>query len=640
MGEGKHKPLTGDLLKQVETICIQFDRAWLQGPPPSIETAIAGVDSFILATLLQQLVELDIRCRVRRRANVDPDAYLTRWPDLDRAALSAALKAAQNVEVTSLFQIKAAVASEGSTSSHPTCSLADFLGRLRTSRVLPDSEVDLLTHSASPDCSSAAFGKTLVEARKLTSFQVTSLLEGRVDPLVLGEYVVQELTGRGGMGTVYRAIHRRMKRTVAIKVLRRDIPHAELLSKRFLREVEVAARLCHPNVVTAYDAGEQSGVSFLVSEFVEGQNLSDLVRQYGPLSLPLAVDIVQQAARALEYAHGEGVIHRDIKPSNLLLDDNGNVKLLDVGLARVNPSELSDPDEASDLTTTGMIMGTVDYMSPEQALNTRLADERSDIYSLGCTLYFLITGRAPFASGTAMERLLAHREQPIPLFSSLSTSFPQELDDLLSSMLAKDSSQRIESMTELVKRLEALKSSDLPDITLVSSTIANELPPDATGAMEFRPTEAIPELFTSEEMTAITAFQSRAVGTSNIAASEPTTTFVASKKLASSSQASILPWIILPGLAAIVFMVWYIGPPRNATMEKSLDAASGAPIVESLTDMSEEAAVSYRSQWASWLGLDTEQTLNGVTFLFVPPGKFLLASVKRPSRPRFCNRSI
>ncbi len=519
------------------------------------------------------------------------------------------------------------------------CSIDQFISRLRKSRLLPDAEVDSLGDRTEVDGSLAAIAKELVDAGKLTLFQVKSLLEDLGDPLILGEYIVQDQVGRGGMGTVYRAIHRRMKRTVAIKVLRRDIPDADFLSKRFLREVEVAARLCHPNIVMAYDAGEQNGVSFLVSEFIEGQNLGDLVRQYGPLSLPLAVDVVQQTARALQYAHGEGVIHRDIKPSNLLLDDSGNVKLLDVGLARISPSELSDPDAVSDLTTTGMIMGTVDYMSPEQALNTRLADERSDVYSLGCTLYFLMTGRAPFASGTAMERLLAHREQPIPMLVSLSTLFPSELDELLSSMLAKDPSQRIESMNKLVERLEAMRASDLPDVTLPCSTAGNDVMADATDEAEYEPTEAIPELSTSKEMPSASSLPATAIGMTagsldetdvdattllQVADSEPNTTNASSRRRSSvSSQASILPWIIVPGFAAVALLFWYFGPTWNGAKDELRDTASGRPNVESLTDQSEEEASSYRSKWASSLGLDTEQTLNGVTFLLLPPGRFL-----------------
>ncbi|MCA9065511.1 MAG: protein kinase, partial [Planctomycetaceae bacterium] len=238
--------------------------------------------------------------------------------------------------------------------------------------------------------------------------------------------------------------------------------HADLLSKRFLREVEVAARLHHPNIVTAYDAGEEHGISYLVSEFIDGQDLSELIRQYGPVPIPMAMDIILQAARALAYAHSEGIVHRDIKPSNLLLDNEGNVKLLDVGLARVNTPD--GVPAAADLTSTGVMMGTVDYMSPEQALNTRLADERSDIYSLGCTLFFLLTGRSPYRGETSMERLIAHRESPLPSILTLWPECPPELDTLISHMIAKRPEERPQTAGELVRLMESLQGTGLPEI--------------------------------------------------------------------------------------------------------------------------------------------------------------------------------
>ena len=487
------------------------------------------------------------------------------------------------------------------------------------SRLLSEDEIADSVSSAAIESSSTAFGDQLVAAKKLTSFQVNALLSGSDDPLTLGEYIVQDLVGRGGMGTVYRAVHRRMKRTVAIKVLRRDIAHADLLSQRFLREVEVAAKLCHPNVVTAYDAGEQNGISYLVSEFIEGQNLGELVRQYGPLSLPLAVDVVQQAARALEYVHRAGVIHRDIKPSNLLIDDAGNVKLLDVGLARVNSPGASDNAHASDLTTTGMIMGTVDYMSPEQAQNTRLADERSDVYSLGCTLFFLITGHAPYAKGTGIERLLAHREQPIPSLCRLSPQVPKSLDQLLSSLMAKKPVDRLASMQELVQQLELLKVAGLPDITLpLSATDQEDSEWSQPVATAIVPTKQLVAVLSEAgpEANSATELMPRIDTTTIAALTDP-----APARRRSNSSGSWLIRVILPGIAAIAVVAVFMRGNGDVPPGSRVTTATTLPIVM-LTDLSEDDVRRYRSEWAMKLNEDVRVTVHGVEFAFIPPGEF------------------
>ncbi len=526
------------------------------------------------------------------------------------------------------------------------CSVDEFLQRLRQSHLLPDDEIQAAA-SSSTSTSSRALGDYFITARKLTPFQVNTLLHNANDPLTLGEYVVQDFVGRGGMGTVYRAIHRRMKRTVAIKVLRRDISHADLLAKRFLREVEVAGKLCHPNIMTAYDAGEQNGISYLVSEFVEGQNLSELVKEYGPLSLPLAVDVVQQAARALEYAHGAGVIHRDIKPSNLLIDDAGNVKLLDVGLARINSADASEIDHAAELTTTGMIMGTVDYMSPEQALNTRLADERSDVYSLGCTLFFLMTGRAPYARGTGMERLLAHREQPIPSLCSLSAEIPEAADRLLGSILAKQPINRLTSMKELVAQLERMKLAGLPDVTLPLSAIddnakgervssacdesVNEL--SQPSATVVAPASAPVEFQAAESMLAHREPSADVATELMPVAALAVTERPASRSMppASKSPLAFLPWVLLAGIAAVVIGVFIMQPntmsvntmpANNSDSPKSATGGSALPIT-TLTELSEAEVQAYRTDWATSLKLDENINVGGIDFTLIPAGEFL-----------------
>ena len=224
-----------------------------------------------------------------------------------------------------------------------------------------------------------------------------------------------------------------MKRVVAVKILPSNVIDSDDAVQRFYQEVEVAAKLRHPNIVMAYDAGEHNGMHYLVMEYVEGKDLGRVVEEKGPLSVTDAVEYVLQAAKGLEYAHDLGVVHRDIKPSNLLLDEDGTVKVLDMGLARINIGP-DDETVAPKLTQSGQIMGTVDYMSPEQAEDTRNADERSDIYSLGCTLYRLLTGEAPYPSDTAMKALLAHREQPIPSLRDKHPNVSEELDEVFQQM--------------------------------------------------------------------------------------------------------------------------------------------------------------------------------------------------------------
>lgn len=333
-------------------------------------------------------------------------------------------------------------------------SLEQFLSHLATSEVLMQDEVSAVMSSFPEDKrpkSAEDLARELVRQKRLTKYQAEQIYAGRVKTLVLGNYVVLEKLGQGGMGVVLKAEHKRLKRPVALKVMSPTVVKTPDALKRFHREVEAAAKLRHPNVVATDDADEAKGTHFLVMEYVEGSDLSAVVKKNGPLSVDQAVQCILQAARGLEFAHSQGIVHRDIKPANLLLDKVGGVKILDMGLARIE----GDAGSQGELTSTGAVMGTVDYMAPEQALNTKDADARSDIYSLGISLWYLLTGRCAFEGDSLMAKLLAHRESAIPSLRKANTDVPEVIEAVFRKMVAKQRSHRYQTMTDVIRDLEA-----------------------------------------------------------------------------------------------------------------------------------------------------------------------------------------
>lgn len=273
---------------------------------------------------------------------------------------------------------------------------------------------------------------------------------------VIGNYVLMEQIGAGGMGVVFKARHRVMNRIAALKILPTSLTQNQAAVDRFHRESLAAATLNHPNVVTAFDADCANGVHFLIMEFVDGCDLAALVKMNGPLPIEKAVNYIWQAANGLAAVHAQGIVHRDIKPSNLLLDKCGTVKILDMGLARL--SEDTDNASLAQLTNTGIIMGTVDFMAPEQALDMKAADARADIYALGCSLYYLLTGKVIYDFHTIMKRLVAHREQSIPSLRSARADVPEMVDTVFKKMVAKKVEDRYQKMTEVVAALELSSS--------------------------------------------------------------------------------------------------------------------------------------------------------------------------------------
>jgi eukaryotic-like serine/threonine-protein kinase len=304
-----------------------------------------------------------------------------------------------------------------------------------------------------------SLARRLVRARWLTEYQAGAVLQGKTKGLRIGNYCILEKLGAGGMGMVFKAEHRVMKRVVALKLLPPSFTRISSNIIRFQREAEAVARLSHPNVVAALDAGEFKGLHFFVMEYVEGKDLHRFVKENGPLPLEKAMTCLIEAARGMEAAHARGIFHRDIKPSNLLLEPGGTVKVLDLGLARFEQgSRLAGDDELEEgLTQHGDLMGTVDYMSPEQAYDSRAADSRSDIYSLGCTLYYLLVGHPPYSGSTVMARAIAHREQPVPRLRTERPDAPAALEALLLRMLAKKPEDRYSSIESLLDELDVCR---------------------------------------------------------------------------------------------------------------------------------------------------------------------------------------
>ena len=340
--------------------------------------------------------------------------------------------------------------------------LGQFTKSLATSGLMTAEEVDSFIEGLPPD-KKPEDGKTLAQALvhrgKLTKFQAQAIFQGKTKGLIMGDYVVLDRIGQGGMGQVYKARHKVLERIVALKTLHSEATKQEEAVKRFQREVKVAARLSHGNIVAAYDAGESQSVHYLVMEYVEGSDLYSHVKNHGRLPLRTALDYTLQAARGLEYAHSENVIHRDIKPPNLVLDAEGTVKILDMGIARLNETiGPYDPTAQESLTGTGEAMGTVDYMPPEQAIDAKTVDARADIYSLGCTLFYFLTGHSVYGGDTPLQRLLAHRDAEIPSLRAERPDVPEQLDAAFQKMVAKKPEDRYGSMTQVIAELQKCAS--------------------------------------------------------------------------------------------------------------------------------------------------------------------------------------
>ena len=355
----------------------------------------------------------------------------------------------------------------------------DLLRLIRHSGVLSDrqfEEVRGKVRSGEYPRDSGALARRLIEERILTKFQADRLLRNKVHGLVVGRYVILDRLGAGARGRVFRAQHQLMGRMVALKVIAPQIASRASSIARFHREMRLIGRLDHPNVVRAFDADQIGDLLYIVMEYVPGRSLDHVVAERGSLSPSEVVNYMAQAALGLEHAHERGIVHRDVKPSNLLLSQEGQVKVLDLGL-----SALMEADkEASFATAAGLVVGTVHFMSPEQCAAIEI-DCRSDLFSLGCTMYYLLTCQLPFPGDTLAECLaLRIRGCQIPITDHRSDLSPR-LVEVLDRLLARRPQDRFQTAGEAAAALHDLADTEASSSPSPRSTL---LPPTAPSVPE------------------------------------------------------------------------------------------------------------------------------------------------------------
>jgi serine/threonine-protein kinase len=337
--------------------------------------------------------------------------------------------------------------------SHP--DLETYLHCLRKSGLLTEEQIaatvdEVLAAANGSRVRPETLADAFEQAELLSGWQNNKLLKGRYKGFFLGSYKLLGHLATGGMSNIYLGQHDQMHRKVAIKVLPPSLTGGTSHLDRFKLESRVIASLDHPNIVKAFDIAHQDGFHYLVLEYVEGSDLKRLVQKEGVLSYRRAADFIRQAAEGLHHAHERDVVHRDIKPANLLLGEDGCIKILDMGLTRV----LGGKEPSLTIAHNERLIGTVDYIAPEQAVNSHNVDRRADIYALGCTLYYLLIGKPPFDQGSQTQRLMAHQMQPLPDIRETRTDAPDALLAILKQMTEKKPARRQGTAAEVARQIK------------------------------------------------------------------------------------------------------------------------------------------------------------------------------------------
>ena len=348
----------------------------------------------------------------------------------------------------------------------------EFLELVRRSGIHPPARLDEVLREV-PDLPDdpAKSAAVLVKHGVLTAFQAKLLLTGRYRGFRLGAYVIREQIGQGGMGTVFLAEHETLRRRVAVKVLAPGEGMNRIVVERFQREARAAAALDHPNIVRLHDVCQQKDLHYLVMEYVDGQTLDKIVEQSGPIACGRAVEYITQAAAGLQHAYEKGFVHRDIKPGNLMLARDGTIKILDMGLAR----SYEKSDKLTEVMDKGAVVGTADYISPEQAMNHPDLDIRADVYSLGATFFTLVTGRPPF-HGNTTQKLLQHQMKEAPSLASIDKTFPPGLSQVVAKMLSKKPAERYSTPAEVIGALAPWLPASTKVVAAISRTDMSRAP--------------------------------------------------------------------------------------------------------------------------------------------------------------------
>ena len=500
-------------------------------------------------------------------------------------------------------------------------STESFLALLEKSQLLGAKDLAKVQAAAGKYEDAKALAKALIAAKGLTRWQAGQLLAGR-SSFTLGKYRLVDLLGRGGMGSVFAAEHKTLGRRVALKIISKQTGRDPERLERFLDEARRIAALDHPNIVRAFDVDHEGERYFLVLERIEGRDLQQIVEKDGPLDVDRAANFTRQAALGLAHAHDRKMIHCDIKPANLIVGDDNAVKILDMGMARLveRDGSTSDSDES--------IVGTIDYIAPEQALEADDLDHRVDIYSLGCTLYFLLTSHTPFGEGTLAQRIMKHQTQAPKPIAEIRPGVPDELVDVCLKMMAKKPEDRFQDATEVAQALEAWSNGEAAPAAVKPTKVAKNTKAAASGpaAVELIGDEAAEGDGEEEEVTiSITDSGSLTARAESKAGRRPTTVRKVDEEEEVEAEPALLEpagffddprkkWATIIGAGLLLLagagggMAWMMGGGKATPSDPAEDTVASAepvpttpaaPVSESGLDLGDD--------------LDLDDTFGGIT---------------------------